>query len=195
MSATRKTRGPGPVLGTEMRCAAGVEYELVRRRVKQMHLRVRKNGVPAVSAAPRVSAAEADRFVAANTEWIARAQAARAVQAARESEPLPDKAEALLQMQTICERLFPLFAEDISGPLPEITMRDMTSRWGVCNLKRRRITFALRLVQMPLAAQEYVAMHELCHLLVPNHSPLFWAEVSRHMPDWKARRAMLREKA
>lgn len=190
MSAAQK--GPGPVLSVEPRCAAGIEYELVRRRVQQMHLRVRKNGTVAVSASPRVRAAEVDRFVAANTGWIAQARAARAAQAARESAPLPDAAAALAQMQAICTRLFPLFESSIPGGLPQITVRDMTSRWGVCNLKRRRITFALRLVQTPLPAQEYVAVHELCHLLVPNHSPLFWAEVERRMPDWKARRALLR---
>ena len=166
MSAAVKKSSPAP----EARCAAGIEYQLVRRSIKQMHLHVHRNGEVSVSAPLR----------------------ARAAQAEAESAPLPDKAEALMQMQAICEGLFPLFADSVPQGLPEICMRDMVSRWGVCNLRRRRITFALRLVQKPLAAQEYVAVHELCHLLVPNHSPLFWAEVEKRMPDWKARRALLR---
>lgn len=188
MSAAVKKSFPAP----EARCAAGIEYQLVRRSIKQMHLHVHRNGEVSVSAPLRARAAQADRFVAQNTDWIAHAKKARAVQAEAESAPLPDKAEALMQMQAICEGLFPLFADSVPQGLPEICMRDMVSRWGVCNLKRRRITFALRLVQKPLAAQEYVAVHELCHLLVPNHSPLFWAEVEKRMPDWKARRALLR---
>lgn len=192
MSAAARKRGPGPVLSTETRTAAGIEYTLIRRKVKQMHLRVRRDGTVAVSAWPRASAAEIDRFVAANADWVARAKAARQAESAAEAAPLPDKARAQAQMQAICERYFVLFAGCVAGPLPEICIRDMSSRWGVCNLKRRRITFAQRLVQKPLAAQEYVAMHELCHLLVPNHSALFWAEVAQRMPDWKARRALLR---
>ena len=192
MSGSPKKRSPGPVLSTETRTAAGITYTLIRRKVKQMHLRVRRDGTVAVSAWPRASTLEIDRFVAANADWIARAKSVRQKENAADATPLPDKAQAQAQMQAICERFFPLFAGCVPGGLPEICIRDMRSRWGVCNLKRRRITFAQRLVQKPLAAQEYVAMHELCHLLVPNHSALFWAEVSQRMPDWKTRRALLR---
>ena len=55
----------------------------------------------------------------------------------------------------------------------------MTSRWGVCYMKRRQITFALQLYNMPPAAQIYVVVHEYCHFLQPNHSPAFW-------PRWKS---------
>ena len=54
----------------------------------------------------------------------------------------------------------------------------MTSRWGVCFMAKRQITFALQLYHMPPAAQIYVVVHEYCHFLQPNHSPAFWAEVA-----------------
>ena len=56
----------------------------------------------------------------------------------------------------------------------------------------RQITFALQLYNMPEAAQIYVVVHEYCHFLQPNHSPAFWAEVAKLMPDWKARRDLLK---
>ena len=77
--------------------------------------------------------------------------------------------------------------------MPVIRVRAMTSRWGVCAPAKGQITFALALFDMPPAAQEYVVVHEFCHFLVPDHSPAFWAEVARRLPDWKARRALLRE--
>ena len=49
----------------------------------------------------------------------------------------------------------------------------MTSRWGVCHMAKRQITFALQLYNMPEAAQIYVVVHEYCHFLQPNHSPAF----------------------
>ena len=55
-----------------------------------------------------------------------------------------------------------------------------------------QITFALQLYNMPEAAQIYVVVHEYCHFLQPNHSPAFWAEVAKLMPDWKARRDLLK---
>ena len=61
----------------------------------------------------------------------------------------------------------------------------MTSRWGVCHMAKRQITFALQLYNMPEAAQIYVVVHEYCHFLQPNHSPAFWAEVAKLMPDWE----------
>ena len=42
------------------------------------------------------------------------------------------------------------------------------------------------------AAQIYVVVHEYCHFLQPNHSPAFWAEVEKLLPDWKERRALLK---
>ena len=71
-------------------------------------------------------------------------------------------------------------------------LRSMTSRWGVCHMAKRQITFALQLYTMPEAAQIYVVVHEYCHFLQPNHSPAFWAEVAKLLPDWKARRALLK---
>ena len=50
----------------------------------------------------------------------------------------------------------------------------------------------LALVLAPPAAFEYVLVHELCHLLQPNHSPAFWAEVAQRCPDWSTQRDLLR---
>jgi predicted metal-dependent hydrolase len=39
---------------------------------------------------------------------------------------------------------------------------------------------------------DYVIIHELCHLKEMNHSPRFWAEVERMMPDYKEHRLWLK---
>ena len=80
----------------------------------------------------------------------------------------------------------------LNGQKPAIKVRSMTSCWGVCHMAKRQITFALQLYNMPEAAQIYVVVHEYCHFLQPNHSPAFWAEVAKLMPDWKARRDLLK---
>ena len=46
---------------------------------------------------------------------------------------------------------------------------------------------------MPPEILDYVVVHELAHRKQMNHSPLFWAEVEKVLPDYKARRAWLKE--
>ena len=58
------------------------------------------------------------------------------------------------------------------------------TRWGSCSSKGT-LSFTWRLVMAPLAAIDYVVVHELCHLQVKNHSREFWARVKAILPDYK----------
>lgn len=179
---------------TEMRCAAGVTYTLTRRRVRNINLRVHADGSVAASAAPRVAGAVVDAFVAGKAAWLAAAKTRLAARAAADAAaPLPTKAEALAQLTALCRAYYPQFAAICpGGQPPKIAVRDMRTRWGSCSLRTGTLAFSLRLCAMPQAAQAYVVVHEYCHFAHPDHSPAFWALVGRHMPDYAARRALLR---
>ena len=103
--------------------------------------------------------------------------------AAQEARSLPDKETALAYFTAMSDKVYPAFAGVLGGHKPVIKVRSMTSRWGVCFMAKRQITFALQLYHMPPAAQIYVVVHEYCHFLQPNHSPAFWAEVAKLLPD------------
>ncbi len=83
------------------------------------------------------------------------------------------------------------FAEAVGRAPKQITIRAQKSRWGSCT-SRGSVSLNWRLLQMPAAIFDYVVVHELCHLLEPNHSRRFWNEVARVLPDYAARRAALR---
>lgn len=83
-----------------------------------------------------------------------------------------------------------LFAPQVGAAPGRISVRAQRSRWGSCS-RRGTISLNWRLMQAPGEIVDYVIVHELCHLRVPNHSPRFWAEVARLLPDWRARRAAL----
>jgi predicted metal-dependent hydrolase len=73
-----------------------------------------------------------------------------------------------------------------------LTIRAQRTRWGSCSA-RGSVSLNWRLMQATPAILDYVVVHELCHLLVPNHSARFWAEVGRVLPDYPERRAALRD--
>ncbi|MCL5061560.1 MAG: M48 family metallopeptidase [Candidatus Thermoplasmatota archaeon] len=70
-------------------------------------------------------------------------------------------------------------------------LSDAQTQWGSCT-RRGHIRLNWRLVQAPLTLIDYVAAHELAHLVHLDHSPRFWAQVAALCPDALARRAELR---
>lgn len=92
--------------------------------------------------------------------------------------------------EVIQERL--LYYSGLSGI--EFTLFRITSaqkRWGSCNSKGN-LHFAWRLVMAPLPVVDYVVVHELAHIVEKNHSARFWRRVERILPDYRERRAWLR---
>lgn len=71
-----------------------------------------------------------------------------------------------------------------------ISVKDTRSRWGSCT-HDGQLSFSWRLIMAPHAVLDYVAAHECAHILEMNHSPKFWAHVSRCVPDWKTHRNWL----
>lgn len=74
----------------------------------------------------------------------------------------------------------------------EVRIRDMRTRWGSCNVARRRIWISLALAQKPPECLRCVMIHELVHLLELGHTPRFWSLMDRFCPDWRAVHRMLR---
>ncbi|MDV6376129.1 M48 family metallopeptidase [Deinococcus arenicola] len=76
--------------------------------------------------------------------------------------------------------------------LRTVRVSGAATRWGSCS-SGGDIRLHWRLSRAPLDALHYVALHEAAHLLEMNHSPRYWAHVSRVMPGWQAQRNWLRE--
>jgi predicted metal-dependent hydrolase len=66
--------------------------------------------------------------------------------------------------------------------LPQLSVRDQSSRWGSCSSKKR-LSLNWRLVLLAPNLQDYIILHELAHLKEMNHSHRFWALLDRYDPD------------
>lgn len=73
------------------------------------------------------------------------------------------------------EFVFYLALSDYCGEPPTLRFALLKSRWGSYNRRTNVITFNLYLCKLPRRFAGYVAAHEVVHLLVPNHSELFYA--------------------
>ena len=72
-----------------------------------------------------------------------------------------------------------------SIPYPDLKIRKMTTRWGVCNTKLKTVTLNLELIKRDTKYLDYVIAHELSHLIYPNHSRDFWDLVGENCPNYK----------
>lgn len=65
-----------------------------------------------------------------------------------------------------------------------IYVQRMTKKWASCSGKGR-VCFSADLLQEPRAFQDYVIVHELLHLEVPNHGKLFKSLMNAYLPGWE----------
>jgi predicted metal-dependent hydrolase len=72
-----------------------------------------------------------------------------------------------------------------------LAIRNQRTRWGSCSTTGA-LSFNWRLLLAPEAVLDYVVWHEVCHLVVMDHSRRFWALVERHVPDYREPRRWLR---
>ena len=168
------------------------EYTVIRSRRRTLALEVTRDGSALVRAPLRATDADIARFVDSHRAWLEKHLAARRAYIA--SHPAPSAEQTALWRQQAKALLPPLVAQWARrmGVQPAgITITAARTRFGSCSGKNR-LSFSLYLMDYPQAAIEYVVVHELAHIRHHDHSPAFYREVETYLPDWCARRALLR---
>lgn len=98
------------------------------------------------------------------------------------------KRQAELKLSEKVARFAPLVGVEPAG----VGVRTFKSRWGSCTSKGN-LEFNWQIMMAPNRMVDYVVIHELCHLIRHDHSPEFWWEVARVMPDYAECRDWLKE--
>ena len=73
-----------------------------------------------------------------------------------------------------------------------VAVHNARSRWGSCS-PEDRVRFTWRLIMAPPEIIDYVVVHELCHMKIRDHSRDYWGLVQSVLPDYKKRRAWLKD--
>jgi len=73
----------------------------------------------------------------------------------------------------------------------EFKIKNMKTKWGTCNIDKRRIWINLQLVKKPIECLEYIIIHELVHLVEENHTNKFFSLVEAFYPGWKESKKLL----
>ena len=82
-------------------------------------------------------------------------------------------------------------AEKYNLKRPELYIRNMATKWGSCNITKKRIGLNVQLMKADKACIDQVVLHEVLHLVYMGHDDAFYTALSELMPDWKERKDRL----
>lgn len=174
-----------------------MQVNVTYRCTSRLSLRVTPTGRVNVSAPIGTSQAVISEFVERHRDWIAQSlQKMEGQQRKRASfyDRLPletpeQRAEAIQCLDSLILPLVRQYAQRMGVQPAGVTYKPLISKWGSCHTATRRLTFSAYLLLLPSWCVEHVVVHELAHLLVPNHSPRFHAVMDRFFPRWREARA------
>ena len=99
----------------------------------------------------------------------------------------------LEELKRMLDELFPKQISATGLSPSSVSIRKMSSKWGSCTPKTKRIRMSFYLVGLPRECVDYVTLHELLHIRYPDHGAGFHAALDCYMPEWKKLRKFMRE--
>lgn len=167
-------------------------YELTYKQVKNINLRIKKDGTVHVSANQFVPISVVEEFIVSKKDFILKAINKFKHENSIEQTQYFNEEEIKQVILKICADVYPYFAKRGVG-YPEIRFRKMVSCWGNCKVQKGILTFNTNLMYAPLDCVRYVVLHEFTHFLQSNHSKLFYNELEKVCPEWKKLRESLKK--
>ena len=172
-----------------------IHIDIIRSKRKTASIRINRDGTVTVRVPEFVDREDAVKFVKSKEKWILKhLKQIKEESQKDETEKLSDS--RIKELYRLAAKEIPeevkRFSKLVGVDYGRITIRNQKTRWGSCSSKGN-LNFNCLLMLAPKEIREYVIVHELCHRKQMNHSPAFWAEVERVMPDYREKRKWLKE--
>lgn len=166
------------------------EYEILRSNRRTISLEVRPDGRVLIRAPRAMPKKEIDAFAAKHADWLEGAKKRVRERSAFQETTEERRDELTAAARDYLPKRTAHWAEIMGVSPAGVRITDAKTRFGSCSPKNR-ICYSFRLMAYPPEAVDYVIVHELAHILQKNHSPRFYAEVQKILPDWRERKKLL----
>lgn len=166
-------------------------YTLEYKKVKNINIRVKSDGIVYISASKNVSEKYIQELLVKKSDLILRAVNKFENYASVSNKQFFSESDVKIFIKEYCSKVYPYY-EKKGIAFPVIKFRKMTSMWGSCRPHKGILTFNTNLMFSPKECVEYVVWHEFTHFLHSNHSERFYNELSMACPDWKDRKEKLK---
>ena len=167
-------------------------YTLVRSDRKTLAIQITRDLQTVVRAPRAMRKEEIDRHVEGRFAWIARA--VERMRARADARPPLAQAEVMAlkkRARDVIPGRVAHYAALLNLVPAGIKITSAATRFGSCSAQNS-LCFSYHLMRYPMEAVDYVVAHEVAHIAHKNHGPAFYALVASAVPDYKARRALLR---
>ncbi|MFR9668495.1 MAG: SprT family zinc-dependent metalloprotease [Rikenellaceae bacterium] len=98
------------------------------------------------------------------------------------------------ELKSIFLQFIPKWENILEVKTNQITIRDVKSKWGSCNVISAKIMFNLQLIRRPIESIEYIVVHELAHLRIRGHNAQFYALVDSVLPSRRTAEKELKQR-
>ena len=169
-----------------------MEYELIRSRRKTLALQLKPDGTVLVRAPLLAPRWKIESFLREHEDWVEKQREKLSPAIRAEKLSAEELAALKKQARPVFLARTAYYAPLVGVRYERVTVRSQRSKWGSCSV-RGGLNFNCLLLLAPEEVLDYVVVHELCHLLEMNHSPRFWDEVRRVLPDYERARRWLRK--
>lgn len=172
------------------------DIKITKSKRKTISLQIKPDGSMELKVPLQTTNAQIQEFLNQKSDWIN-----KHLQAVKDRQQQMSQIKSLTmeeirnlanQALEVIPKRVAYFAEIVGVTYGKITIRNQKSKWGSCSSKGN-LNFNCLLMLMPTEVQDYIVVHELCHRKEMNHSPQFWAEVRKVLPDYENQKLWLKE--